>query len=161
MLAVSVLGLIFTATTVSLRGKWRAEQARRGAQCVAVTWRKARSLAWREGREWVVTWDPGHAQLQAMPLAMAEQWEETTDDDAEAADEAPAFTVDLGRDLRLVCDPSGEELASVHFLPNGRVPHASVRVADPHGTVWRVRTDWTGAPVMEAAKAVENSGGGK
>jgi prepilin-type N-terminal cleavage/methylation domain-containing protein len=156
MLAVGIMGLMLAVTTVSFRSKWHAEQGRRGAQRVAVAWLKARSMAWREGREWQVAWESGGSRLHAMPVAR-----ETTDvvasEDAleDGAEDPRAFTVDLGKSIRLLSDDREGDPSTVHFLSNGRTREASVRVVDSQGTIWRVRTDWAGIPVMEAVKTVE------
>jgi prepilin-type N-terminal cleavage/methylation domain-containing protein len=157
MLAVGIVGLMLAVTTVSFRGKWQAEQGRRGAQRVAVAWLKARSMAWREGREWVVAWESGGSRLHAMPVIQETEDSAASEEAAEDGAEDPrAFTVDLDKSIRLLSDDREGEPSVVHFLANGRAGQASVRVMDSQGAVWRVKTDWAGVPIMETVKSVEN-----
>ncbi len=150
MVALSILSLIFTAVVVSLRSKWQVEQGRRGAQKVALVWLKARSYAWREGREWVVTWDARRSQLDAAPL-------ETTENDRSVGGSvdhltkelSSGFSVGLDPKIRLLPEFKDEELPAVHFLPNGRVLYTSLLVKGPKGDTWRVKINWDGTPTME------------
>ncbi len=132
MLALTIMGMIFTAATVSLRGRWRTEQARRAAGRVALACAEARSHAWREGREWLVLWNARESSLLSCP----------------ASDTSPASAriTALDRSLRL-------DAPDLHFLPNGRAEPMSWIVQGPHGDAWRIRIQWDGSPVLEAVTA--------
>lgn len=146
MMAIAVLALVFTAVTVSLRGKWRVEEARRGAQRLALAWVKARSHAWREGREWIVEWDASRGMVRGMPLPISQE--------GEGVDErlSPGFSFEVGRGLQVFSEGvAEEEVPPVHFFANQRVTTASVVVTAPGRPRWRVRMDWDGRPVLEPA----------
>ena len=158
MLAIGIVGLILTVVTVSFRGKWQAEQGRRGAQKVMLAWQKARSYAWREGREWVVLWDEKEFQLRAMPLEMMEEldFEGEKKGDVQSEETAGsstlAFHVMFESNINLLPEENEEKVAVAHFLPNKRVRPASVLVKGPKGDLWRIKTDWDGLPIMEQIK---------
>ncbi len=146
MLAVVILGLLVTAVSVSLRSKWQAEQSRRVAQQMVVTWMKTHSKAWRDGVEWVVTVDETNSVIAANPVASTEIQK---DSDREGNSSSPIF---LQFDKKVIVAPEGrEELKPVHFYPDGRASQSSVLVIGPDGNAWRVKTDWTGQPSMEKA----------
>ena len=155
MLAIGILVLILTATTMSLSGRWQAEQGRRGAQKVMLAWQKARSYAWREGREWIVKWDEKESQLRAMPLEMAEELDFKAEKKGEIQSEETtgsstlAFHVTFDHHINLLPEENEEKVAVVHFLANKRVRPASVLVEGPKGDLWRIRTDWDGEPILE------------
>jgi len=127
----------------SLRGTWKAEHGRREAQKVTLAWMKARSYAWREGREWTMTYDSTEALLHVAPSDIS-----TVDSDGDA-ETSLAFTLDLDPRVRLLSEQQEDELEPVRFLPNGRVQHASLLVVGAGGDAWRVKTDWSGRPLME------------
>jgi len=143
LLVVGILGLIFTSMVFSLRGAWKAEHGRREAQKVTLAWMKARSYAWREGREWTMTYDSTEALLHVAPSDIS-----TVDSDGDA-ETSLAFTLDLDPRVRLLSEQQEDELEPVRFLPNGRVQHASLLVVGAGGDAWRVKTDWSGRPLME------------
>ncbi len=162
MMAIAVLALVFTAVTVSFRSKWQAEGARRGAQRLALAWLKARSFAWREGREWVIVWNGERAEVHAQAV------EDASGAEADGGGQEPgrvdhSFTVALGPAIRLVPERDQDALPPMRFLPNGRVCHLSLLVVGANGDAWRVRTDWDGKPVLEkvAGNAVQGTGRSK
>jgi type II secretory pathway pseudopilin PulG len=149
MLAVGIMALVLTTATVSLRSKWRAEQTRRAAQQVSLMWLKTQSQAWREGREWVMSWDSKSFQLTSTPFTSAEEVEaETTSSDS--GQPAASFHATLDRSIEIFSEGADEESISVHFLPNGRVRHTSLLVKGPKDS-WRVRGNWAGHPILENA----------
>lgn len=147
MLAVAILALVFTAVTVSVRSKWRTEQARRCAQKIAVAWMRVRSHALKEGKEWLMIWDAKQSQLRAGPREMMEEGQIPEDSDSKI------FNVELDPKIILLPDASDHELPEFRFLSNGRVSHMSILVQGPDHDVWRVKTDWSGTPVTEMVSA--------
>ncbi len=146
MLAIILLGLLFTAVTISLRSKWQAEQSRRVAQEIVVTWMKAHSKAWRDGVEWVVTVDETNSVVSACPVPSESA------DSSSSQENASLISLKLDRNIRVVPEDR-DEMKPVHFFPDGRATQMSVLVVGPDGNVWKVKTDWTGQPSMEHAVA--------
>ncbi len=149
MFALVILGFIFTATVVSLRGKWQTEYARRGAQQIKMAWLKARSQAWRDGREWVVEWDAKASQFHAKAMEKPEINHGAAAEVHDAIVGLATFDVKIDSLLRISSEVEENETGAVHFFPNKRVRHASLLVTGPKGDVWRVKMDWAGLPVME------------
>ena len=154
MAAIAVLALVFTAVTVSLRGKWRAEEARRGAQRLALAWVKARSYAWREGREWVVVWDKERGVVRGSPATIREEAGSNEESAKDSASEQ-GFSFDLGKGVQVLEEQAEGENPPVRFFANGRVTPASVVVAAPGKPRWHVWMDWDGKPFLEPAGARE------
>jgi len=139
MLAITILGLLFIAVTVSLRSKWQAEQSRRVAQEITVIWMKTHSRAWREGEEWIVTLDETNSTLSASTAFVAKE--------SAGGPSEPIF-LQLNKNVRVT--PEGRaDIKPVHFFPDGRATQTSLLVTGPDGASWRVHTDWTGQPSME------------
>jgi len=161
-LAVAILGLLFTAVIVSFRSSWNADQTKRGARQVELAWNRARSYAWRDGREWTVTWEDKSTELRAMPsevftaaAAAAESPDPEGAAPASAASSSLQFSTQLDEELSLMAESEDPGANVVQFLPNGRVRHASVLVVGPGGDAWRIRTSWSGSTVTEFAGYVK------
>ncbi|MFZ4695277.1 MAG: pilus assembly FimT family protein [Verrucomicrobiia bacterium] len=148
MMAIAVLALVFTAVTVSLRGKWRAEEARRGAQRLALAWSKARSHAQREGRDWEVAWEAEKAKIHGFP---AVQPGGEGGGVSSGEEKGRDFEFEVGRSLRLASGKTGVELAPARFFANGRAAPCVVVVSAPGTPSWQVRMEWDARPVIERA----------
>jgi prepilin-type N-terminal cleavage/methylation domain-containing protein len=161
MMAISVLALIFTAVTVSLQGKWEHEQGKRCAQRMMISWIKARSYDFREGREWAVTWNAQTGALHAGPYVSTEEGNhaEPSEEPTQSTGPDLSFSMNLDKQVTVIPEEDQETLPVVHFLPNGRARFASVLVKSTKGELWRVRMNWAGEPMIEPVPVEERKKG--
>lgn len=133
MLAVSILLLIVTASAVSLRSRWKGDRVERAAQRAEIAVLKARSRAWREGREWRLAWNPGDSRLRVEPAASPDQ----------------GWSLAVDRDLRVSDLDGGMRVAPMHFFADGRAEASAWHLSGEDGEVWTLRLDWDGTPTVE------------
>ena len=166
MIAIALMMLIVMAVSVPMRERWEKEQTRRSAQRIMLMWMKTQSRAFREGREWVVAWNPETSELLAMPASEFDQNSDETEKSlpVQAQETDLNFNMSIDRQVRLMGEEKEEEIPVMRFLGNGRARFASILVAGPKKDIWRVKMDWSGRPSMEfvsgpdQGKETESSG---
>jgi Tfp pilus assembly protein FimT len=145
MMVVGIIILITSTVTFSVRERWAAEQARRSAQKIVLACMRAKSTAWREGREWELSIDPKASRLVATPVEVLESQNSKEVISEESED---AISTDLDPKVTIFPESEGE-LEPMRFLPNGRVRSESLIVKGPKGDSCRVSMDWVGNPILE------------
>lgn len=149
IMALVILSLIFTATVVSLRGKWKAESAQRAARQLFVMWKKTRSRAWREGCTWTLFRDEKSLEWRATPLEVFENLSESEIANNESERTGRGFSIRLSEDIQVAPEMKVGEKKAIYFYADGHVEGMNLLIWRDRTDVWRLRSDWSGTPVLD------------